>query len=213
MFRPPSLLAPQIVPTAANAPAGQPGLLRPSRTRFVTSPRIGYANRPMTGNWRYGDLHPARLRPCRLLLSRSPPIITDGQISRVRFETLAFFRRPSQVWRGFKRWSVYIPAILVCLQPRLLTVVALRRFYQAGRHTAEVAAKCPEPLCPTSVLPLLGRCECHLLRGRYPSVIAPTGSCATPIGLSPASAFSLVRRVLAGCTQSLLPPGASRRYL
>jgi|SRR5580704_775589 hypothetical protein len=54
MFRPPSLLAPQIVPTAANTPAGQPGLLRPSRTRFVTSPRIGYANRPTTGNWRYG---------------------------------------------------------------------------------------------------------------------------------------------------------------
>src|SRR5215471_6845255 len=145
-------------------------------------------------------------------VSRSPPIITDGQISRVRFETLAFFRRPSRVWRGFKRWSVYIPAILVCLQPRLLTVVALRRFYQAGRHTAEVAAKCPEPLCPTSVLPLLGRCECHLLRGRYPSVIAPTGSCATPNGLSPASVLSLVRRVLAGCTQSLLPPGALRIF-
>ena len=61
MFRPPSLLAPQIVPTAANTAAGQPGLLRPSRTRFVASPRIGYANRPNTGNWRYGDLHPARL--------------------------------------------------------------------------------------------------------------------------------------------------------
>jgi hypothetical protein len=73
MFRPPSLLAPQIVPTAANTPAGQPGLLRPSRTRFVASPRIGYANRPKTGNWRCGDLHPARLRPCRLLLS-SPPL-------------------------------------------------------------------------------------------------------------------------------------------
>ena len=86
--------------------------------------------------------------------------------------------------------------------------MALRRFYQAGRHSAEEAAKCPEPLCPTSVLPPLGRCECHLLRGRYPSVIAPTGSCATPVGLSPASAFSLARRVLAGCTQSLLPPGS-----
>src|SRR5262249_18942442 len=69
MFRPPSLLAPQIVPTVANTPAGQPGLLRPSRTRFVASPRIGYANRPKTGNWRCGDLHTARLRPCRLLLS------------------------------------------------------------------------------------------------------------------------------------------------
>src|SRR6516164_9366734 len=81
MFRPPSLLAPQIVPTAANAPAGQPGLLRPSRTRFVTSPRIGYANRPMTGNWRYGDLHPARLRPCRLLL---PPKSPNSLRERVR---------------------------------------------------------------------------------------------------------------------------------
>ena len=61
MFRPPSLLTPQIVPTAANTPAGQPGLLRPSRTRFVASPRIGYANRLKTGNWRYRDFHPVRL--------------------------------------------------------------------------------------------------------------------------------------------------------
>src|SRR5215831_13214177 len=145
--------------------------------------------------------------------SRSPPIIPDGQISRVRFETLAFLPKAFPSLERFKRCSVYTPAILVCLQPHLLTIVALRRFYQAGRHSAEEAAKCPEPLCPTSVLPPLGRCECHLLRGRYPSVIAPTGSCATPVGLSPASTFSLARRVLAGCTQSLLPPGASRRYL
>ena len=71
-------------------PAGQPGLLRPSRTRFVASPRIGYTNRLKTGNWRCGDSHPARLRPCRLLLSRRPPIMPDSRISRVRFETLAF---------------------------------------------------------------------------------------------------------------------------
>jgi hypothetical protein len=50
MFRPPSLLAPQIVPTAAHTAAGQPGLLRPSRTCFVTSACIGYASRPNTGN-------------------------------------------------------------------------------------------------------------------------------------------------------------------
>src|SRR5262245_30185564 len=64
-------------PSAANTPAGQPGLLRPSRTRFVASPRIGYANRPKTGNWRCGDLHPARLRPCRLLLSFPPTSFAD----------------------------------------------------------------------------------------------------------------------------------------
>src|SRR5262245_44464431 len=50
MFRPPSLLAPRIVPTAATTAAGQLGLLHPSRTRFVASPRIGYTNRPNTGN-------------------------------------------------------------------------------------------------------------------------------------------------------------------
>src|SRR5262249_39720510 len=50
MFRPPSLLAPQIVPTAANTAAGQPGLLRPGLSCFVTSTRTGYANRPNTGN-------------------------------------------------------------------------------------------------------------------------------------------------------------------
>ena len=52
----------------------------------------------------------------------------------------------------------------------------------------------------------------RLLRGRYPSVLAHTGSCATPVELSLPSAFSLVPRVLAGCTQSLLLTAASRRY-
>ena len=61
MFRPPSLLAPQIVPTAANNAAGQPGLLHPGLSCFVTSTRTGYANRPNTGNCRYRDFHPVRL--------------------------------------------------------------------------------------------------------------------------------------------------------
>jgi hypothetical protein len=57
MFRPPSLLASQIVPTAASFPAGQPRLLRPSRTCVVTFARIGYTLRPTTGNWRNEDFH------------------------------------------------------------------------------------------------------------------------------------------------------------
>jgi hypothetical protein len=52
----------------------------------------------------------------------------------------------------------------------------------------------------------------RLLGERYPSVVARIGSCATPVGLSPPSVFSLVWRVLAGCNQSLLPTAASRRY-
>ena len=75
MFRPPSLLAPQNVPTAASTAAGQPGLLRPGTSCFVSSTRTGYANRPNTGNWRYEDLHLARLSALSaapLPLSRRP---------------------------------------------------------------------------------------------------------------------------------------------
>src|SRR5215469_14444365 len=78
-------------------PAGQPGLLRPSRTRFVASPRIGYANRPKTGNWRCGDLHPARLRPCRLLLSIVPPKILHGGFSLSTAPKLACQIGPSLI--------------------------------------------------------------------------------------------------------------------
>ena len=78
MFRPPSLLAPQIVPTAANTAAGQLGLLRPGISCFVTSARTGYTNCPIqvidsTGTFTLSDS-----RPCRLLLSRHPAIQTTG---------------------------------------------------------------------------------------------------------------------------------------
>src|SRR5713226_4988001 len=146
-------------------------------------------------------------------VSRSPPIIPDGQISRVRFETLAFFQRPSQVWRGLSAGPC---------TPRHSGLPSASPPELSWRYAGFIKPAAIRPSKPPSVLSPFaqlrcylrwGRCECHLLRGRYPSVIAPTGSCATPVGLSPASAFSLVRRVLAGCTQSLLPPGASRRYL
>ena len=136
-------------------------------------------------------------------VSRSPPIIPDGQISRVRFETLAFFRRPSQVWRGLNagrirpRHSGLPPASPPGLSWRCAG------FYQAGRHTAKEAAKCPEPLCPTSVLPPLRRCECHLLRERYPS------DCL--VWLTCHYRWSFRRHLAswgAGCTQSLLPTGS-----
>ena len=59
-FRPPSLLASQIVPTAASIPTGRPRLLHPSKTCVVTFARIGYAIRLTTGNWRNEDFHLAR---------------------------------------------------------------------------------------------------------------------------------------------------------
>jgi hypothetical protein len=60
MFTPPSLLASQIVPTAASFLAGQPRLLPPSRTCVVTFARIGHAIRLTTGNCRSEDFHLAR---------------------------------------------------------------------------------------------------------------------------------------------------------
>ena len=50
------------------------------------------------------------------------------------------------------------------------------------------------------------------IRGRYPSFIALTGSCARPPS-SDLLGFRLVWWVFAGCRQSLLDGGPSRRYL
>jgi hypothetical protein len=50
MFKPPSLLASQVVPTAVHTATGQLRLLGPGRTCFVASTRTGHANRPNTGN-------------------------------------------------------------------------------------------------------------------------------------------------------------------
>ena len=52
----------------------------------------------------------------------------------------------------------------------------------------------------------------HLGRS-YPSILAHTGSCASPFSLLYALWFSLGQRVFAGCCQSLLGEGLSRRYL
>jgi hypothetical protein len=51
MFRPPGLLATQVAPTASRSLlSGQPWLLLPRISRFVTSPSSGYASRPKSGN-------------------------------------------------------------------------------------------------------------------------------------------------------------------
>jgi hypothetical protein len=119
-----------------------------------------------------------------------------------------------KVWRGLNAGSYTPPPLLVCLQPRLLRPSSANaRSYQAGPPR--------QPRRPPSVLSLFAQLGCYLrwgdvirlLGGRYPSFVAHTGSCATPVELSLPSVFSLVPRVLAGCTQSLLLTAASRRYL
>lgn len=71
MFRPLSLLASQIAPTAASFPTGQPRLLHPGISCFVASARSGYAIRPIQvidgeGTCTLPDLQPCRLLRCQL---------------------------------------------------------------------------------------------------------------------------------------------------
>jgi hypothetical protein len=72
--------------------------------------------------------------------------------------------------------------------------------------------KCPEPLCPIEALPLSARSLLHRVGGRYPSFLAPTDSCARPSS-SHLLDSRLVWWVFAGCHQSLLDAGPSRRCL
>ena len=123
---------------------------------------------------------------------------------------MAFCRRPSQVWRGLNAGPCTPPPFWFAFSLASWASVALRRFYQAGRLDSRER--------PPSVLSLFAQLGCYLRWGdvirllgeRYPSVIACTGSCAAPVGLSPPSVFGLVWRVLAGCNQSLLPTAACR---
>ena len=101
-------------------------------------------------------------------VSRSPPIIPDGQISRVRFETLAFFRRPSQVWRGLNAGPYTPPPFWFASSLASCPVVALRRFYQAGRHTAKK---------PPSVQSPFAQLRCYL---RWGDVSAISSEGVTP---------------------------------
>jgi len=130
-------------------------------------------------------------------VSRSPPKIPDGQISRVRFQTLAFLRRPSQGVERFKRWFVCTPTtpglptasppkVVICVSPVLSSRPPRR------------------PRRPPSVQSPFAQLGCYLrwgdvvrlLGGRYPSVVARTGSCAAPVG-------SLLLRLLASFGESL----------
>lgn len=146
-------------------------------------------------------------------VSRSPPIIPDGQISRVRFETLAFFRRPSQAWRGLNAGP--------CTPPPFWFAFSLASS-PAWRCAGFIKPTAIQPRKPPSVLSPFAQLRCYL-RWRDLCAISSEGvtppsslvraHVPLPFGLSSASVVSLVRRVLAGCTQSLLPTGASRRYL
>ena len=110
-----------------------------------------------------------------------------------------------KVWRGLNAGSYTPPPLLVCLQLRLVK--------PSSALPPVLSCRPPrQPRRPPSALSPFAQLGCYLrwgdvvrlLEGHYPSLIARTGSCATPVELSLPSAFNLVPRVLAGCIQSLL---------
>ena len=112
----------------------------------------------------------------------------------------------------FKRWFAYAPTSVVCPQPRSTSYVGLSPALCPATALTDETAKCPESLCPMSVLPRSGR--------RVPSPRRTLLLRLRSYGLMrqsrlalPYFSLSLVRGVFAGCYQPLLPPGSSRRYL
>jgi len=136
----------------------------------------------------------------------------DGRISRIRFEALAFLPWAFPAWRGLSAGS-HSPRLprfahsLVPLPRRLTPALCLTAALLDG------TAKCPESLCPMSVLPLTGKtctpspARTLLLGHRSCGLIRQSRLALLSFGLS------LVQEVCAGCYQPLLPPGSSRRYL
>ena len=82
----------------------------------------------------------------------------------------------------------------------------------SGSESEAVPLRCPKSPFARSRYYLLRRDIWCLVRGSYPSIIAHTGSCARPKS-SPRLRLSLLWLVFAGCHQSLLDVGPSRRYL
>ena len=79
MFRPASLLATPVAPTLTSHDVGQPWLLHPRLSRFVTSPCSGHANRPNREIGGKRTFTPQNRQPCRLLLKRSKSITPPNE--------------------------------------------------------------------------------------------------------------------------------------
>ena len=83
LFRPAGLLTTQVAPTATVSAVGQPWFLRPSLSRFVTSPCPGYANRLNRAIDGMGTCTPLDAQPCRLL-PRTPGLSRARKLERRR---------------------------------------------------------------------------------------------------------------------------------
>ena len=101
MFRPPSLLASRIAPTAVSFPTGQLRRLHPSRTCVVAFARIGYAIGRLQAINRTGTLTPLDSQFCRLLPIPTAPtsflILSKGLANSARQQKAAISCETSAV--------------------------------------------------------------------------------------------------------------------
>ncbi len=128
MFRPPSLLATQVVPTVGYCFYPRPPwFLRPRISRFVTSPSSGYAHRPNRAIDGRGTYTLQDLRPCRPLLGTpnalfcpappfDEPVTSAGELHAARQREDAGRRR-----RGEKS-STRVPTICSIASPTCNTI-------------------------------------------------------------------------------------------
>jgi len=142
----------------------------------------------------------------------SPPLIPDGRISRVRLAATAISQHPFPCIVRLKRSPAY-PRPTSGYQCRFATRSPVTQ--NPGFASGCVAARQPlpteSPFAPSRCYRSSPRLMAWVGR-RYPAFIALTGSCARPPS-SRRFRLSLFLRVLAGCCESLLHDGPSRRYL
>jgi len=142
----------------------------------------------------------------------SPLLIPDGRISRVRLAAAASFTVPlpcGALAQVLAHVHPRIPKLWVPLRCSLAFVAVLR--LSVRLRAASQPLPTESPFARRTVLPPTP-CAQAQVGGRYPAFIAPTGSCARPPG-SRRLRLCLFLRVFAGCVESLLPVGPSRRYL
>ena len=84
-------------------------------------------------------------------------------------------------------------------------------FIKPATHTDEETARLQSPFAQPWCY-LDWRDVFRLLSGHYPTVIAPTGSCAHPLASPVLRFIASFQKSLQVATQPLLPTGCSRRY-
>jgi hypothetical protein len=146
-------------------------------------------------------------------VSARPPLLPDGRISRVRLgQQSPLPKEPSHPSRGLNaRPSAPLAGLVLPLARRPEWAYPVVRALRPDGGAPLPPATYRAPLCPSRALPASGGCRAPSqrafpLRRRSYGLLRPT--------LPPLAAWgSLEPRVFAGCDESLLAQGGSRRYL